>query len=288
MDKISDFFKELKDRASNPFISSFIISWIIFNWKIVVGLLFYKIPELKADHYASYFDLISKNTVLTQNILYPLISSFLYTFLFPIFRNIISAFNAWIKTWGENWNLKISKETNISIAKYLALKDTYTNNLKKLGETLNSENQFQLEISELKNKETELLNGNNTFQQLIQAYEEFNSLMPLRGLWKILDLTKAGAYLSYTHIDIQSNLFKLYEGNEVNAQYIVETITSNFKSKTLILSTKNNLGVKEKAVFFTFSQSPNNRISVINSLGESFTIRKELFDKVEEEPEIIL
>jgi len=56
MDKVSDLFKELKDRINNPLVISFVVSWVFLNWRIFVGLFFYKSNELDVDKYKSYID----------------------------------------------------------------------------------------------------------------------------------------------------------------------------------------------------------------------------------------
>jgi hypothetical protein len=56
MDKLSDFFKDLKERVSAPLFSSFALAWLIFNWKIPIALFFYKNQNLSADGYNSYID----------------------------------------------------------------------------------------------------------------------------------------------------------------------------------------------------------------------------------------
>jgi hypothetical protein len=36
-DKVADFFKDVKERFSSPLFSSFIIAWLIINWKVPVA-----------------------------------------------------------------------------------------------------------------------------------------------------------------------------------------------------------------------------------------------------------
>ena len=121
MDKISEFIKEFRDRLSNQFFSSFIIAWCLINWEIVIGLIFYKITDLYLDGYKSYKHLIESNLNNNSALYYPIICALSYTFAFPFLKNLILAFNAWIKLWGDNWNLKISKNGKIPMHKYMEL-----------------------------------------------------------------------------------------------------------------------------------------------------------------------
>src|SRR5688500_18619166 len=103
MDKLSDFFKDLKERVSAPLFSSFALAWLIFNWKIPIALFFYKNQNLSADGYNSYIDLISKNIIPANTLWKPLLAALFYTFGYPVIRTYILAFNTKIKTWSNTW-----------------------------------------------------------------------------------------------------------------------------------------------------------------------------------------
>lgn len=122
MDKIFDFFKEVGVRFKNPLISSFILVWLVTNWRIVIGLLFYNTQQLKLDGYGSYIDLIDKNRTFIKFGGVPIALSIAYTFIFTMIRNVISTFNAWNFRWGSIWSLAVAKEGGISFNKYLELK----------------------------------------------------------------------------------------------------------------------------------------------------------------------
>jgi hypothetical protein len=94
METFKDFFSDLKDRISNPFISSFVISWLIINYPITIGLLFYDQEQLIVDSYTSYLDLIARNKGLVNMIFYPSGFALFYTFLFPYFKARIIIFNS--------------------------------------------------------------------------------------------------------------------------------------------------------------------------------------------------
>lgn len=118
MDKISDFFYDLRDRVTNPLFVSFIIAWLVYNWQIPIGLIFYKGSELATDGYKSYIELISKNLEMGRSLWVPLKCSLLYTFVFPPIRLVIMAFLTWIKTISITWNLKIRSAGKVPAAKY--------------------------------------------------------------------------------------------------------------------------------------------------------------------------
>ena len=54
---LKEFFSDLKERISYPFVSSFVISWIFWNYKIVTPMSIYMIktdPEFKKHKKAIY------------------------------------------------------------------------------------------------------------------------------------------------------------------------------------------------------------------------------------------
>jgi hypothetical protein len=186
MDKISDFFKELKDRFSNPLFFSFIIGWVAINWKIVVGLLFYSMGQLEKDGYSSYLNLINKNSSLNRTLLFPFLIALSYTFIFPIVRNWISMFNAWNQRWGTDRTLKIAREGMISVTKYIDLRNMYDNRLKKLDEIVKLESRTMSDNLSLQNEKRELENHlRETELELRRINDNNDSRKTLSGEWLI-------------------------------------------------------------------------------------------------------
>lgn len=109
MEKISDFLKDFLDRLSSPLFASFIISWIFFNWKVPVALIFYSFDDLKADGYKSFNDLILHSVDTAHGIIYPLLCALAYCFIFPLVKNVLLATNAWYKTWVVTGTLRSPK-----------------------------------------------------------------------------------------------------------------------------------------------------------------------------------
>lgn len=170
MDKISEFFKELKDRFSNPLIFSFLFGWLVVNWKIVIGLTCYSITDLSRDGYTSYINLITSNSNFENSFLFPFLIALGYTFLFPVFRNLISMFNAWIQRWGSVQTLRISKEGKISVAKYIKLREIIEERRHAIENVINQESQHLIEKERLSTENMKIqteLNGYKTDLQVI-------------------------------------------------------------------------------------------------------------------------
>lgn len=185
MEKISDILKDLKERVSNPLISSFLISWLVFNWKIVIGLLFYKSQELQVDNYTSYIDLITKNSSANRSLFHPLYVSLGYTFIFPFIRNFILAFNSWIKAWGSTLNLRLSRKGNISVAKYIQLRSIYEERTNLLQNVIKEESSTLKNYENEKNITLKLSSEKNELTKELLSWKASNDITMLDGEWEI-------------------------------------------------------------------------------------------------------
>ncbi|WP_017259525.1 hypothetical protein [Pedobacter arcticus] len=183
MDNISTLFKNLNQRLSSPFFFSFLLAWCVFNWQIIIALLFYKHSEVKLDGYHSYIDLIQQNTSSTNNLWCPLLAAFAYTFIYPLFKNGIDAFLAWTKTWGENWNLRVSKSRKISINKYLQLREIYETRTTTLENILKKESLHLNENERLRNEMLDLSSKNNSLFRELSQWKAANDVNILNGEW---------------------------------------------------------------------------------------------------------
>lgn len=168
-----DFFKEIKVRISSPLISSFLIAWLAINWRIPVALMFYKQVELKADGYASYFNLISVIPVNRAFVL-PLIVALFYTFCFPVIRNCIHAYNSWSNRWGANWTFKISKTAAISMENFYDMKGELDERSKMVNDALLESKKLAKDSNALVVENRELESAKMQLEDRLQkAYKDF-------------------------------------------------------------------------------------------------------------------
>ncbi|PSK91589.1 hypothetical protein [Taibaiella chishuiensis] len=153
MDKVSEFFKELKDRSSSPLFSSFAISWLITNWKIPVILMKYDSKDFSEMKMKGAIDYIMHLEIPWYQLWgIPAGSAILYTFGYPYLKNFISAFNAKRRKEGSNAVLKYSENGSISINRYLLLRKEYMDRTKRLQEIIKEESSLQIRYSQLESK----------------------------------------------------------------------------------------------------------------------------------------
>ena len=119
MDSIKDFLSELKDRVSNPLFASFVISWIFWNWDIVLALTLYKRNELIFDGYFSYFDYVNKNSSWSD-LWMPVGFALIYTSVYPWFRALIKYYNSRIESISDT---KILEKTGDAMLPVSILKE---------------------------------------------------------------------------------------------------------------------------------------------------------------------
>lgn len=169
---IKDLYKTSNSRIKNPIISSFIISFIVYNWKVILILLFANCDvEAKIDHIEKFYS-------CSGNIFIPIIISIFYIILIPYINNFFDYIlkpsknrkNEYLKT-SLIEDLKIQKEK----AKYereIAEEKAGTSEINNLKEQLNSLTEEKNKLNELikdsYNERNDLLEENN---KRIKDYE---------------------------------------------------------------------------------------------------------------------
>lgn len=186
-EKIKDIFNNIKERLSNPFLFSFLVAFLVYNWEITLAIFYNDSQQIKAEGFKSIFEFVRYRWENSGKIGMPIFIAIVYTFVFPVFRNLVNAFQTWIIKWGEDWNLKISKNSKIGIDKYLALRDNYIAKTKSLEEIIESESKFLIDI-ENKTKEVDTLKSENL--EMKQRINEANTFLStykktniIRGNW---------------------------------------------------------------------------------------------------------
>jgi hypothetical protein len=191
MEAFQDFFKELRNRASNPLISSFVIAWLIFNWPIPIGLFFYEPADLKSDGFNSYFQMIKGYYDNCKMIVYPTLVSLFYTFAFPHITALVKLIHAGISARNESAILDASKDGKMPVMKYIALKEESKKVIDNLNSLIESESEtisqniiLQSEVLALKQRESDLKHKHDSHIGYMNLLEQ-NTKHSINGLWKI-------------------------------------------------------------------------------------------------------
>lgn len=248
MEKITDILKELKDRLSSPLLSSFVLSWLVFNWRIPVGLLFYKMEQLSKDGISSYFQLIEKTSNNNYKILYPAFLALAYTFIYPLVRNCISAFNEWIKAWGTRWNLYISKNGAIAVEHFLKLRSTYKDRTKILEEVISKESALVVENEQLRTEVLQLKDQNNNWNENYNRLMSYSNVSVYDGEWELLYL-KDGKQLTKRVLIGNGNISMTDSQGQLNTIFIIKHLSYTASSSELTLIIEDKQGANNPEFF---------------------------------------
>lgn len=178
INKISDVFKDVKDRLSSPLFFSFLLSWIITNWRITVALLWYDPAQIENEKYRSVFDFIQKNTYSYTSFWFwwPLVFAILFTGINPVVRNFVSWFNTFMNKKGEAWRQNTTMDSNVPMTKFLAQKAEYDKRTKILEKIIKDESKtiedFQKEHTGKLAAEQKNIELSNTIATLKQFNED--------------------------------------------------------------------------------------------------------------------
>ena len=277
MDKINEFFINVKDRISSPLFFSFIISWLITNWKITLAIISYNQSEIQNAGYDSIFGFIDQHLSFNKYFGIPLLVAVLYTIFYPIIKNFIIALNTWASTWGEKWHLNISKEGKVGMDKFLAMRNKYSHSQKELEKIINEEETFRNENSALK------LELNSTEKKLIKANDElleernYNAKVfdhsILNGEWEVSyqGIEVAHHRKEYVLIDNKSYYIVDVDGNQAKT-HLIENFCFDEKHNRIILTKvfteeiQQSRNIGDPSLFFQRLKLKTNSMSILEGV----------------------
>lgn len=120
-DLIKSFKAQLYDRVNSPLSATFIISWCLWNWKI----LFVLISEMKVNEKFIYIETIimrGECAWILNGLVYPLIITILYIFAYPYPAKWVFKYSRWQQNELKKIQQSIEKEELISVEDSRALK----------------------------------------------------------------------------------------------------------------------------------------------------------------------
>lgn len=223
---MKNFLAEINERARSPFIYSFLIAWLIFNWKIPISLFFEDVKELETHGYHSHLQFIQAKLNWNNGLVQPVLSALVYTFIFPFIKNGISIFSGWIQSWGNSYTLKASRKGKISVEKYIELKDEYAKQLLLLEEAVDKESVFFKENIDLKEQ----------IKMLKLQYElddESKNKKILDGFWKFeyndqSNRNEHSGYLKFQNGDVfKSDISKTNDNKIISRVVLFHFMKSN-------------------------------------------------------------
>lgn len=227
-----DIFKPFLQRLSQPIFLAFCISWIFWNWIIVIGLLWYDKSSIGLLGYDNYHDLIVANTKWQNNYLYPMLTAL----AFPPIRFGLNWFTAFIRTEERTQILNVSGKGKVSTLKYLELRETYEERINKLSKYLEEQTDIQNKKNQLSAEKLEadrlLAAANNnlavekeilaeTKRELNESIIKITSLEPLyQRQTEFIDQIRKKSSISFLTGIFDVNLMHDYENDSAYEQYL--------------------------------------------------------------------
>ncbi len=241
MDNIRDILTSLKDRFTNPLLFSFLISWILFNWKIVFAITYYDIEQIERLGYCTIYDFIEGELNKDNTILYPALYAFAYTIIAPVIKNLVRLFYSWCYKWGGILNLRVTAGAKIPYERYIKLREEYDKRTKMLEDTISKEGANFIEVSDLQTKLLESQTKENELTNKLNRYTKFE--MELYNT-RFLD-----GYWTYNYKDANNNNLKGSDNIFIdNGKYFKLEDHSNRIHAFNI--TEFNLNLNAKSIFF--------------------------------------
>jgi hypothetical protein len=240
MEKVSDILKTIKERISNPLIFSFIISWLLFNWEISIGLFWLSEEELKREGYKSLLDYINCKGA---NFGWPIFTALLYTIGGPLIKILVTAFHTLTSKWSDNWSLKLSEGSNVPLEKFLSLKENMTKRTKVLEEHLkdarNSLEEFEKTHTKLLTEETKNVTLEETNKSLNFRNELLNTIRKntfnvdyLEGLWSVHRSSVLEDVIIENYRIEKGNIFKI-DGNNMALKFTIKHFYFDSENKKI-------------------------------------------------------
>lgn len=231
-ENVSDFFKEIKERVSSPFFSSFVIAWLIINWRVPVALIFTTHEVIKAGEDNYYIQLINDKVDFMSGFAWPLLSSFVYCFGYPWLRNKIEEAQAYYRKVGGNRVLEISEGSNVPIQRLIEQRKKYIERSKELEDAIKREAEILQENVDLKKQVTDYATKTGNLEGELGKWKiNENAIL---GRWFVTEVTAEGNQLNRGLIyEFSMGRCTFYEGRTAVYHYRIESFTYNPERKQI-------------------------------------------------------
>lgn len=289
---MNDILDSLKVRINSPLIISFIISWPFWNWQIMLALIWYNGANLEEKTGCkNYINLVNEYSNWYDSLAYPLCSALAYTFLFPLVKWGISAFNAWISTKENNNILKITNTENIPTEIFLQKSKEAKERIKELSDIIKDESAKHEENAKLISENSKLSIDLKKLEKQIEQSQIDSDLKVrsskighLDGKWDISILNKETNVEFREIVHIQNGGVDLRENSALVFQfqiknYIYNPIT-NFLSLVFLLEEDSMITLKLRAnrVVITEAMMIDDSIESTNGNISRFLLKMKKID----------
>ncbi len=215
--------KILNERLTSPFYGTFILAWLVWNWRILYLSFFVSEDKIETDK-ISY--IIEKFSDLKYIVFLPLISTIILITLIPFITNRAYWISLLYNQWKVNKRNEVQKKDLLTIEQSLNLREQIKSQEKRFEELLEDKNtelkQLRLQIAEFSNKPNSVSTPTASKSEL--------SLKGLQNLVnKIMDNTILSKGLDEVNYYIQGGYSGLKDSDNITTDII-----SFFESNDII------------------------------------------------------
>lgn len=240
MDFLKDLFSPITERIRNQFYGTFIISWLIVNWRIWLAIL--SDPESlggrdKMNYIADQIGIRQIDSLL----LYPLIITGVYLFALPYLDYWIFIFTERRKNIKHAKRVELGQLHPVSGKKHMELLLRYNSEIDRLAKLNSDIEEKQAEINEQSSENQKIINENSILKDKIEDFEvkfkanQTSKLLSnvLKGEWLHKNKrTNTNEELKIERYNFENNEVKIIENRRaIPLYYVIITDFDPFEKK---------------------------------------------------------
>lgn len=239
MEWLNKLTNPLAERARSPFFGTFIISWLIWNWRIVITVL---MPNQTNRGKIGLIQYISENYLNTYDcFVIPLIVSLVYIFLLPLIDLGLMEYTEVQKRKKVDKKLKIGRKHKVSGDIYYDLKLQFEKEKKKIIEADSRTKKLKAQISErdtrISELNTQVLESKNSYDRVRGHFDNLNNRHDIskvfQGRWHLTWEQTAGPILDKgeEEIDIHGTQYSIIKNTVAEHRFDIALIDFDIERK---------------------------------------------------------
>jgi hypothetical protein len=182
--ELKEIWNSILERFTNPLIFSFVVSWLVFNWKVPAALFYDDSSHIIKAGYQSVFGYIDVYLTQYNEVFWPVCVSLTYTFLMPFVSAGVKVLFTLARKKGDDWSLSVLKGGKIPVDRYIRFREEYDKSSKLLQDTIEKESSNAIENARLQN---ELLSEKSKVNSLASEVENWKESFRIHRDVKILN-----------------------------------------------------------------------------------------------------
>ncbi len=269
-DVIKTIKAQLYDRATSPLSGAFIISWCLWNWRVLV-ILFSDMPVDEKFIYIDTKIFITSSDLILNSMVYPLIPTLLIIFLYPWPARFVYEYSRVQQRKLKEIQQKIEDEEPLTKEQAREIKANVTEKESRFENTLNRKDE-KIQVLENLNKELQKYNetndglietSKNNIKQQAERIEELEADNAINEVVKNIVATPK--------IDSRKRIFRKVRNQEI-ATPASNSIKAHISSEETNTALKAIEPLKPTVVYSAAEEASRKFGSLLGSEAEKITM----------------